>query len=76
MECCACGHFSQFPDEHGCIAGWWQLEGELQSKQTAPFAFCSQTKTQKMIPGLNFVHDRSTTQSRAVSTRNVKTENT
>lgn len=75
VECCACGHFSQFPDEHGCIAGWWQLEGELQSKQIAAFAFCSQSKQgNKWIPALNLVHDRLTTLPTAGS-NNVKTKN-
>lgn len=29
MECCACGHLGELSDEHGGIAGWRQLEGEL-----------------------------------------------
>lgn len=42
VECSACRHLGELPDEHGGVAGWRQLKGELQGKQVAFRAFCNQ----------------------------------
>lgn len=45
MEGSACCHLGELSDEHGGIAGWKELEGDLQSKQTALCAICNQAQT-------------------------------